>query len=36
MTELRYPDVELEGPPREEALRRCRDQRAEWNVAVPD
>ena len=36
MRELRYPDVELDGSPREEVLRRCRDQLAEWNVTVPD
>lgn len=36
MAELRYPDVELAGTPREDALRRCYDQLAEWSIPVPD
>lgn len=36
MTQLRYPDVELDGPPREDALRRCRAQIAEWSIPVPE
>jgi N-acetylneuraminate synthase len=33
---LRYPDVELDGPARDESLRRCRARIAEWGVPVPD
>lgn len=36
MNPLRYPDVELDGPAREDALRRCRDQLADWNIPVPE
>jgi N-acetylneuraminate synthase len=36
MTELHYPDVELDGPRRGEALQRCRAQLARWGVAVPE
>ncbi len=33
---LRYPDVELDGAAREEALDRCRARLAEWQVVVPE
>ena len=36
MTALRYPDVELTGPARDDALRRCRAQLAEWAFPVPE
>ena len=36
MTELRYPDVELDGRLRDEALRQCREQLKAWDIAVPD
>lgn len=35
MTQLHYPDVELDGPAREHVLRRCEAQLAEWDVVVP-
>jgi mannose-6-phosphate isomerase-like protein (cupin superfamily) len=35
MTDLRYPDVELDGPARAEALARCEAQLAAWDIAVP-
>ena len=36
MSALRYPDVELDGPARADALRRCRAKIAEWGVVVPE
>lgn len=36
MAGLRYPDVELDGPRRAEALARCREQIAAWGVPVPE
>jgi N-acetylneuraminate synthase len=36
MTQLRYPDVEVEGPARQVALRRCRAQLSEWDIPVPE
>ena len=36
MTDLRYPDVELAGTPRKEALTRCRAQLAAWDFPVPE
>ena len=35
MAELRYPDVELDGPAREAALQRCLEQIRQWQVVVP-
>lgn len=35
MSEALYPDVELTGGAREDALRRCREQLAAWDIRVP-
>jgi len=35
MGELRYPDVELDGPAREAVLQRCLEQIHHWQVPVP-
>jgi N-acetylneuraminate synthase len=35
MSELRYPDVELDGPAREAALRKCLARLDEWDIPVP-
>jgi D-lyxose ketol-isomerase len=36
VSSLHYPDVELDGPARAEALRRCREQIAAWGIPVPE
>jgi mannose-6-phosphate isomerase-like protein (cupin superfamily) len=35
VSEALYPDVELAGAGREDALRRCREQLEAWNLGVP-
>jgi N-acetylneuraminate synthase len=35
MAELRYPDVELDGPARKAALQQCLEQVHQWQVPVP-
>ncbi len=36
MSQVRYPDVELTGPARSEALVRCRAELEKWSVPVAD